>query len=484
MASTRELGLYERFSLSRSLSRFAPIVTITAVLRSTTSAFVDALDAHAAIATLLSRYPLLRCAIADKDTTTPRYVLTDAATPANVSAGSSAEGFKSTEQALQAGDAAGQAFDLDKGPLWRVWLDPAKGDKRRVTLVLHHTLCDGTGTRNLFAELLTLLRQPESISAATENTPLAPSLEQTVNTKVGTLALLKVVYSELLAPRLPALLRTPPPPVYPSPPSCAPYLQPHGLKSLSLPASVVAGLKSAAKSHGINTLHPPLYTAALAALAATASAGSLDAPPSFRIAGSTPFSERSAALGHPNATGNYVSAYTEPVILSTLSAKRFWTTCADYATTLVKPATRQRAREAMGLLAYLPSGEAPAEEGKPKRTAWEVELEKKAKEGRFGDSFEVSNLGVLPATGWENDGIEDVYWAQTASVVGAAFQLNPVAVRGGDLTFTVSYREGAVPEETVDRFWRSYEIFLRKLADGSLSEEATFADVARMVEQD
>ncbi|GAA6029661.1 hypothetical protein JCM8097_000990 [Rhodosporidiobolus ruineniae] len=472
MTTLRPLGYYERFSLARTQSGVAPTVAFTAVV-DPTSPIEDA-TVHRAIAVLLARYPLLSCTVADRTTTKPRFARNDALEPNDILAALPSDSTKNAEVALLAALEAGQTIDLDKGPLWRVWINDVGEGCQRVTLAVNHCLSDGTGTRNLFSELLALLHSP--VDVPTKEETLATSMEDTVDCTFGGLRLAKFVFSEVVLPNLPSFLRSLPPPVFPNPLAAAPAENPSALRLLSLPLAVVAGLKAAGKANGVPTLHPVLYTVATAALASTASAGA--SIPSLRIVGSTPFSLRDPSL-HPTCTGNYVAGYTSTDALPALLSERFWAKAAAYGKTLADPATKAEAAHRMGTLSLVPDGEILAADGKEARTKWESWVEEQLEKGEYGESFEVSNLGVLPATGWEMDGkVEEVYWAQTASGWVASLQLNPVAVKNGALTFSVSYRKNAVPEETVERFWTTYEALLKKIADGQVGIEATFKELA------
>ncbi|KPV77334.1 uncharacterized protein RHOBADRAFT_64472 [Rhodotorula graminis WP1] len=136
----------------------------------------------------------------------------------------------------------------------------------------------------------------------------------------------------------------------------------------------------------------------------------------------------------------------------------------------------------MGMLAYVPDGpERGAGESAPARTRFDAWMEGVLKADKpWSATFEVSNLGVLPATGWEGDGgLDEVLWAQAGMALGPAFAVNPIAVRGGSLGITLTWRSGTVDETTVADIWEAYGRALRGLADGEGVEEATFEGVAR-----
>lgn len=406
MVQSRRLGDYERFSLARSESRLAPIVAFTALLPSESCPT----SAHLlqAAATLLDRYPLLRCGITDKNTSTPSFVYREELKPQDVIASGSGG---SHEEVLEAAIVAGQDFDIVNGPLWKIW----SGEGGRVTLIVHHTVSDGTGTRNLFSLLLSLLRTPASVDSTTRPTSLPPTLEGTIDCKTPPFELIKTVFSAIVLPKLPAFLQpSPPPPTFLGPALLPPASQPTSLKLLCLPSSVVAGLKTAGKANGVNTLHPLIYTSALAVLSSLASSPSSaddGASSLVNIVGATPFSLRDPSLGHPAETsGNYVAGITVPHALPSLLSTSFWSAAQEYGATLSDPATKPAAAKRMGMLGLLSD-----------MAGW---VKEEAAKERYQETFEVSNLGVLPVTGWEEEGLEEVYWAQTASAFVSALELN------------------------------------------------------------
>ncbi|GAA5900647.1 hypothetical protein JCM6882_000930 [Rhodosporidiobolus microsporus] len=483
MTALRPLGNYERYSLARAHCSVPPTVAFTALVPAPSPSHptVDSKAVHAAVTTLLARYPLLRCAITDRTTTAPRYVLHAKTTAAQVVGSGPPGGEEDAAAALLAamefgaklveGEGTSDAgFDLSNGPLWRVWLGASGDDgRRRLTLVVHHAISDGTSTRNIMSELLALLRTPVE-EEEDSTTALPPTFEEgfDVRSDPGT----------LLAPTP----STEQPLLYLGTALVPPRPQPSSLKLLSLSPSVVAGLKSAGKANGVPTLHPTLYYAAVAAFLSTfPTSPSGSTPPSFRIIGCTPYSFRDSSLGHPFSTGNYVASHFQTDTFPDLSSSSFWTTCASFARTLIDPASKAAGLKVRGKLGLIPDEEVPATATTPARTRWEEWVDEAVDKGQFGQTFELSNLGVLPPTGWEGEGLEEVYWVQASSATNAAVNLSPVAIRGGALTFTCTYRKDAVPEETVSRFWRAFEGLLHKVAAGEVAEGATFEEVAGLL---
>lgn len=416
----RQLGNYERYSLSRTLCGLAPTVTFHASIpASAASDKITPATVTTAIEHLLARYPILRCVITGTKTRTPSYQEQEVkpkevlrAVEGGVKVGVADE--RLLEEATE--DAA--TWDLETAPLWRVTLYTAskEEDKVRIVLAMNHTLSDGSGTRNIFAELLSLLHSPLATPSTVETT-LPPSQESTIDHRPSTRHMLGVVFQELILPALPSFIRpTPSLSVFPNPPLCPPFEQPTALQVVRLPAATLVGLKTLCKLHNV-TLHSLVQMSTLASFL-------LIVPDNSRpIVSDTPISIRTPSLGHPTATGNYVSSlpHSVPSPLPSPSSTRFFPLCNSFAAQLADPAERVKAKYALGMLAYIPDPELAPD---ATQTGWEKYIEeKRVKSNPWSSTFEVSNLVVLPATGWEDEGLS-VCWAQPGFAFGAAFSLN------------------------------------------------------------
>lgn len=428
---SRKFGLYERYSLSRTLVGTPPILAFLVNLPKTAKE-VHREDVELAVAELLRKYPILRCAVEGAHTREPRYVAMEKLSATELVEVREEDGQR-PEVVLQRGMEEGKTFDLEKGPLWKVvlfWEGKNAESKQRILLILNHVLSDGTGTRNLFAKLIALLHTPPTSLPSSKEAAIAlpPTQESTVDLRPSYAHMARVIFAELVVPRLPAFLQPKPsPPCWPNPPLLKPLDQTTAIKHLSIPRIVVAVIKREAGCNYIKTLHPTLHTAALASfvIALSKHCATDDAilPP---LVGQTPLSIRSSALGHPSATGNYVDDLPTSSRPSAFSLDTpFWPACRDYAARL---ASRPKGQSGMGMLAFIPDPPLSGAEGE--RTGWEKYIEEKCGSSNpFSGSFEVSNLGVLPATGWDRaedkptGGIE-VCWAQTAAAMGPALCLN------------------------------------------------------------
>lgn len=419
----RELGFFERYSLSRTLLAVPPLLVFTASFPvSSSSRRVTSADISNAIPLLLAKFPLLSSSIEGARTRNPRFKTRVVSVDEVLKLETGAS--RSGEDALLLGIAQGATLDVEKGPLWGVIWAPSngiEGDGARDMLILHlnHVVADGQGTAVLLAELLKLLRLPPVVEQIAMDSPLPPSLESSIDCRPSYTALLSLVYGRYVKPRLPILPflapEGPPPPLVPIPTPLPPRSQPTALRLALFPSSLIVSLKSAGRAHGVQTLHPLLHTCMLSALVLASPSSS----PSTFILG-TPISLRSPAVQHPNATGNYACSISS-TYHSLTSSDPFWALCLSYAKRISSPEERARSTRSMGMMRFIP--DKPLEDG-DEETGWEKQLRAsmEAKEP-YGSSAEVSNVGVLPETGWEAEGVE-VAWAQAAKVVRAPLTMS------------------------------------------------------------
>ncbi|GAA5992708.1 hypothetical protein JCM10908_006892 [Rhodotorula pacifica] len=478
MSGTRPLSYLERYQLSRINVGVPATVCFTALLRVSADPAHQHLDnvLAQAVQVLLKRYPILGCKIAGVRTTSPKWTTPDSPLEASQVIGNAHDDFPPSAR-TDTSSVISAAFDVlsrvepEKGPLWRVWAFKDDEEEEiptwRIVYATNHSLADGTGARNLFADLLKILHTPDT-PTPNENekqNEIAPAMESHFDLSSSYLDMVRLIYSEFLLPRLPSFLR----PAHSTPfhrkPLVPPYQQKTAIRTLTLPASLVAELKTASKARGVATLHPVLYIAGLAAVEAH------KFPSDSVVVGSTPASVRALEASLPYATGNYVYEIHVPHHLdNSAESHSFWSTCASYAQKLVDPQTRITGLKGIGSLSLVPDGPLPSSSSatspSTKYDAWM--MERSRKEEPFETTFEVSNLGVLPLSGWEDSkGLKELVWAQTA-MTGTIFAINPIAIRGGDLAFTLTYRAGTVEESLVDRIWTSYERILRDIAAGQV----------------
>ncbi|KZV99294.1 hypothetical protein EXIGLDRAFT_699306 [Exidia glandulosa HHB12029] len=458
----RELGSFERYSLSRHLIGLPPIPVFAAELK-------DPVGRNAlsfAVKELVGRYPLLRCCIPEANKPHPywatNYDLDDAAIISVV------HDSRMTVSEILAESASGiTSMDLRSGPLWTVTLHSSNAAKASIlVLAVHHVLSDGIGGKNLFSELLQLVSHPNPVveSTLTSSTDIAPTLEATVNVRPSWTVLLLIILKKLLLRRLPAWLR--PKPRHLTWPTLrvSPLAQPTRSALIRVPTTDLLGLKRAGKEHGVPTLHPLLLAMSLYALWNAAGAPQESA----YLGCTTPISERNAKLGHPTCTGNYVSSHEYFAPLSPDTS--FWALARDIAASLASPAGRRAARGRMGMLGYVPSPDVVNERG---QTGWEAFFEKEVTNiRRISHTIVVSNLGVLSGCD-----AEDVAWTQPVYPASEVLCMSVISSDNGSLNISVVWREGVISGAEADRFISTFELVAATVAQDSIPDEATFAKI-------
>ncbi|KZV99299.1 hypothetical protein EXIGLDRAFT_762825 [Exidia glandulosa HHB12029] len=458
----RELGPYERFSLSRTLIGFAPVPVI--VVQPKTSVSHDALSS--AVKELLLRYPLLRCCIPEASHPHPYWASNDDLGDADIIQTVNGSTL-SVAELLQAHSTTSTPFDLRSGPLWRVILHaPTDSTPSILVLSVHHALSDGVGSKNLLSELLRLIAQaPDPVAdSKLVRADMPPTLENTVDVRPTWMYMINVLLTELVFPLLPAWIRPAPRQIWPNPLRVKPYTQPTRFSFIRISASDVLALKEAGKSRGVRTLHPLLLAMSYYALWEAAGAPK----ESVQMDGSTPMSERRSDLGHPACTGNFVSSHVHEASLSHTTP--FWALAREVASSLASPAGKSSARGRMGMLAYIPSPDAVNEKG---QTGFEVFLEKKVTTlDSVSPSIAISNLGLLPGSE-----VDEVAWAQPAYPAGEALCMNVVASENGPLNITLNWRAGVISETEAERFVNTFKHIASSVAQNTVADGAVFANI-------
>jgi hypothetical protein len=342
-----------------------------------------------------------------------------------------------------------------------------------LAVTINHAISDGKSGLAIFNALLS---PPDSDSVATgkpadENFP--PSMESTVDCRPGYRYMTKVIWNELIVPRLPSFIAgtvkqaTPWPG---QPPSIGDVRRSY--KLISLDAAHTATLKANGKRHRVDTLQPILEMATVVSLWLTFGA--------YEIAYGTPISVRDVSRGHSPLTGNYVGNLESRISCSTIGDDDFWERARESAVRLKSDAGRRQAISAMGMLAHIPDGLNDVSSDSPTPTGWETFLVDK-KTRAPDTSFEVSNLGYtqLPQSA------SSVTFAQTPNL---AFPVCVNAIgHAGGLSLLVGWRAGAYAQGDLDGgdFAKVFESVLSLLArigtedtQGS-SDRFTFDDIRK-----
>lgn len=451
----RILGPYERYSLARSNIGFPPVPVFVAVLDTPIAA--DALNA--AVSALLKRYPLLSCCIPEPSKPFPRFAANPGLRAVDVV---SIVNTSPPELPILLSSPA--TIELRTGPLWRVVLYSSESPV--LVLHAHHVISDGVSSRNLLIELLQLIGNPVDKDAIVP-TAFPPTLEATVNVRPPLTQLLHTIFSSLILPRLPAFLRVwlTPRGVWPGLPRVAPQGCPPRIALIRLPAPVVPALKTAARQHGVRTLHPLLMAVGLHAIWTMAGRGDV------LSAYTSPASERAEERGHPACTGNYVSAFQDRVALTPRRA--FWPLARQLAASLASPAQRARARGTTGLLSYVPR---PNEVNARGQTGWEQFFEHSVGSVvPFDHTFGISNIGLIPRC----PGLKEVAWTQDIFPGGGhqPFGLNVVTTADGPMYVAINWRDGLLDDAEMDVFKSTYEKTIDRLVRGDVTDDTAFDEL-------
>ncbi|KAL7420490.1 hypothetical protein Q5752_004440 [Cryptotrichosporon argae] len=480
--AARPLSLHERFSLARSNIGHPPHI---AVLASFTAAPTHS-QLAARVAALQARYPLVCARLAGARTRTPALVpgppwvaseVVSDVSDADAGAATMTEDERAgrvLEYALarahEARNAATASRETADAPLWTVLVvrpeapehPAAHPAKTYVVSIIHHVVADGVGALRLLSALIApaIALDDDAASAFPPDAFDVPTLDSTMSLKPGARTLVPASFAHLIVPRLPAFARAYfAPPTWPTASVVGIEDAPGRVLVISIGRAAVAGLKEAGRKAGVATLHPTLEAAATVAvrsvLVSDTDADAAAGPgPALKV--STPISERDPALGHGWATANYVSASTSTYALADVpraagaatvdaaAAAAIWALARRIVYTLASPSARRAARESVGMLAYIPDAERPAEP-QPEATSderaptgWEAYLlARLAAPQPFGASLEVSNLGHARV-----HGADAVCWAQPSMAPGPPVSFNVVGHERG-LSVSVTFREGA-----------------------------------------
>lgn len=435
--TSRELGHYERFSLTRTLCGAAPIVAYIATLvdppkQSYLEQVVDE---------MMATYPMLGCSVQDSTTPHPRFVHNPSLRAHDIVRIASTE-IDTSALLKQELDEA-RKLDVTIASPWKVTL--YTGTLPRIAVTLNHTLCDGVGGRNLTGHLLRLLGTQDrfvELTPVSDRATLPPTLESTID----------MTQSAASEDHLEKNV------CWPNPVPFAPYTRGIRIETICVSEARLLQLKLVGKAHNVATLQPLFQTAALVSLSVALRGDPID------VISSTAISVRDRTLGHPYATGNYVGDYAERFTLD--SSLRFWDTASTYASKLKDPKTMAQSKRVMGFLRFIPN---PDPSPYPGKTGWEVWAEGKLKApSPYGSSLELSNLGMMLE---DLPHVREVAFSQPPSPVWGALTINLIAKKGGPLVTSIVWRDGVFEEDLIERFKRTFESCLNQLSEDKMDEE-------------
>ncbi|WVW83534.1 hypothetical protein I302_105555 [Kwoniella bestiolae CBS 10118] len=473
---TPVLGLSERWSLSRN-NVGSPITVVYHA--SLPAGLVSKHDLETAVTELCNAYPILVCGVEKKDSKHPKYAFRKDINPQDVVKVIDLVSEDSLSDMVDKAVVRGKSFDVSCGPLWELQLhrysSSAKQPSRdRIVLLIDHVLCDGLGARNLFTNLLDILsgtsvpKQPEDLPSRMDDTvDLRPSSGMNVPSIPSTVATqLNAITKSFTSSSSPQQYDKFPP--KPSPEYNS-ITAPQQFSELELLHSELAGLLSEGKKHGIPTIHPVIHIACLVALYRA-----IRPLAAWSFYTSIPISERREDLGHPHATGNYVTFHFSTDQISTSTP--FWEHVRGFSSTLRQPETKILARKAMGKLASIDKDQS---EGSAE-SLWADYLMRMVNDpsGPHKLSLAVSNVGIMdiPTSGKLSGMVKDVYFTQGASAMGGCAVISIVSTRGGSMTVSLSSKIGSLPPGVFESFSQQLKPMLQAVARGDIGEETVAGD--------
>ncbi|WWD10506.1 hypothetical protein V865_008642 [Kwoniella europaea PYCC6329] len=473
---TPTLGLSERWSLSRH-NVGSPITVVYHA--SLPAGVISEDDLKKAVVESSNAYPILLCGVGGANTRHPRYVKRKNIGPDDIVKVVELEEENTLSDLVDRGVIEGKSFDPSSGPLWRLQLhrfacSTTRPPRDRIVLLIDHILCDGLGARNLFTDLLGSLSgipiptQPEGLPSRLDDTvDLQPEKEDAPPISSTIASHLKSITQQATSYVSPA-------PTYNKFPlkPAADYdsiTAPQQFSEFDLSPSELSALLSEGKKHGIPTIHPVIHIACLVALyrAITPSAA-------WTFDTSVPISDRREDLGHPRATGNYVTFHfsTDRIDQSTL----FWKHVRDFSMELRQPKTKVVARKTLGKLALINDDQ--PEDGDS--SLWEEYLIRLVNDpsGPHKLSLAVSNVGIIdvPTSGKLAGQVQDVYFSQAASAMGGCAVVSIVTTKGGSMTISICSKIGSFPPGVFEPFSQQLKPILQAVARGDIGEETKAGD--------
>jgi hypothetical protein len=453
-----------------------------------------------AAAQLLSRHRLLSCCVLDQDTQHPYYGTIADIDPARaVSEVSEPDrSTSSTDSDVAARinalvlDQLNKRFDTGDTStlLWRITLSvPPEGSDTPslLALTISHVISDGVGARRLATCLLEILGAWETLSdpppkrvIPSNDLAIPPSMEDVHDVRPSIPYVAKVVWRELIRPKLPLPRRwLAPPPIWSGEPVAMGELRSRPMCSRIV---FLPSLVATSRSNKI-TVQPVLQALVYASMSSLRAAAG---PPPPTTSSSTPLqllTETPVGLDRPDSTvlGNYVSVLTHAAKI--LPTDKFWAHARSYAETLNNPTDHQKAKEYMGMLSYVLDKDKFARD---KLSGFGRPLDSAA---RFDISFEVSNVGaVVPdstsaaavemaAAERGRIEVENAWFGQAPMPIACPLELSALSyTKESQMALHVGWLEGLFKEEWMDGFVSRLEKGARRLVEGKVTDETTMEE--------
>ncbi|WOO79968.1 uncharacterized protein LOC62_02G003484 [Vanrija pseudolonga] len=465
----RRLTLFERYALATYNTGNPMVINFVVQYPSSELPAVEA-RLPERIAFLQAQLPMMSARLVDTKTTKPKWQAGPPWPTEKLLSTATIPPPRSDENELASIQRAElerfRAHDFVAGPVWsvRVFSSPTS-PHGYVSFITNHVMTDGTGALRLVTHLLSAA--PPTVEAE----PFASRIvyEKAMPIKPGFLFLLPVLWREIIVPNLPGVLQRkfsagePWPGIFESP-----LGKPLDVALTGLPADTVARLKTAAKARGVATLHPVVQIAFSAAVWSVFHSAS---EPDLRFVTSVPKAERDVSKGH-SSIGVYVALLESGG--TTSGSQKFWDVARAEAKFLKAPATLDKGRKTIGLLAWIPdTGVQAAPKGvEGTTTGFERYLyERSSTSAPFFESLMISNLGLwkLP------EGATDAIWGQANHPCSLALGSSIYSHDGGLRCSTQFYEGAPATRAQVERVHAVWMRLLERAADG-LKDGATIAE--------
>ncbi|KAK4177677.1 alcohol acetyltransferase [Triangularia setosa] len=469
----RALGPCEKYSSSRHALGFYKCV-INTCRYTVPAAKVQGQSVYdvfeRAIASVVLDIPSLSAGIRDEDTFSPYFVSLSAINLQLHLEYVEVSGDHDAELVQKLQDQHDQYFpDISCRPPWKVIIVfvPHQEDGLldfHVIFAVHHSIADGRSTAAFHTKLLDELSFPSGRPVQLSNhilslppgQQLSPPLEEVVAFAQSWSFLLGTLFRELSPAWFSGPSRAMPwtgKPITPEPFQT-------NLRLIAIPAGAAQSVLTVCREHG-TTLTPLLHSLVLASLAKFVPAKDAQA-----FCSSTPIDLRPFVSGsssneqHGVLFGVLVTTQTHHFELQEVhgdwNEDEIWTTAVNLKGRIKEHLEAVPKNDIMSMLSWVSDWRKfwLSKLGTPRQTTWEV-----------------SNIGSIRGTsdkshsqpGWQ---IRRSIMSQGATVAGAAIGVNVAGVASGDICITLSWQEGIVETNLVERMVLDLRRWLGQLSNG------------------
>ncbi|KAF5022502.1 hypothetical protein F66182_5474 [Fusarium sp. NRRL 66182] len=461
----RPLGPIEAYSSSRHPLGLYRCVAVTARYTLAPNAAPSDAVIFAALANLINAHPMLRVGITGEDTNYAHFTFIPELNLAElVEFRTVAESnYEKTLEDVQAWCHDQLWPSIEARPPWRIIVlrpgeTPAFED---VILSFHHSLMDGTSSKQFHEQLLSELNAlpPSPSLQAILSFPQCPSLPEPQDAILNYTSSLSFWATTLWESLSPSFLK-PVRPIWAG--KTIDYTHPHKarVRGVDIPASTVASLLTSTRSHGtsITGLIHALVLASLSRRIPDAPAFISSTPINMR-----PYMSHTANPATKDSLRVCISSMTHH--FSPLQVAAFRSSEADIDTLIWDQARKVKA-EIKQKAATLPADDANIL--LPSISDWASHWREKDGQPRDG-SWELSNIGCLdiPSAQGDKRGISRVLFTNGIMVAGEPMGISVASVPDGALTLGISWNEGVIEDEIMEGLAEDLEVYMKRLHEKS-----------------